>query len=126
ISRRNRRSPSMSMAIVKSDGLNVHDKPHGKIIDAIKKGDRVRVDDSVAMNGWMKVTYNFGNTAYAGGWVDSRFIDIDKPKPPPAPFDDDFWSDGPLQPKVKDDPSLFWVICGFIVLVAVLIWAVWR
>jgi hypothetical protein len=75
-------------ATVRTEGLNVHAIPAGKIINALKKGDRVRITGNptgTATVTWWPIE-GIGLQAY--GWVDGRFLEFEHenvvPLPPPA------------------------------------------
>lgn len=87
---------------VTSEGLNVHSRPAGPQIDAMKHGDRFTVlagpVPTRTLN-WYQIEAIVGE---AKGWVDSRFIILDheakpipRPKPPEPPHEPpkSFWSD---------------------------------
>jgi hypothetical protein len=70
-------------ATVISVGLNIHDKPNGKIIDALVMGERVLVcgqEEMTAHVRWLPVQYVGKGNEKIFGFADARYLTLD-PEP---------------------------------------------
>jgi hypothetical protein len=118
-------------ATVISDGLNVHDRPNGTVINVLDHADPVDILDMTNATWWQvkplpregRMLRNLGR----GGWVMSKFLKL---APQPAPQTLAPISAPPLAPPVDypveqqpvryddglDDlpPWAPWVLCGLI------------
>lgn len=121
-------------ATVRTEGLNIHARPDGVIVDQLKRGDRVRVRNDpspTATVTWWCVEL-IGDRV-ANGWVDGRALNFEKDEPaklpPPPPYNPHWPTDvQPHAPDVIPEP-LFpdWVapVAGAAIGVVVLVILYW-